>query len=129
MTPGEFAALLGGRHVDLIIRCGHERGRRCRNARWLALDDGRIIENPDPCAHDVAIYEAVNGVAMRLRSDIADRVVEAAALRDRARRERRRFWPVEMIVRPRPKHQRRPPDEVMEEEWARFTESGERDDF
>ena len=113
----DFAVALGSGWAVLVVRCGGA-GGRCGKAALVMLADGSVRHAPVRCHNfDDLCYQ---------RDEVRDAFRSARVAWVRARRQRRRFRPVSVVVVPLARHRRLDRDMVEERDWATFEASGER---
>jgi len=113
----DFAVALGSGWAVLVVRCGGA-GGRCGKAALVMLADGSVRHAPVRCHNfDDLCYQ---------RDEVRDAFRSARVAWVRARRQRRRFRPVSVVVVPLARHRRLDRDMVEERDWAAFEASGER---
>ena len=109
-------ALRSGRAV-LVVRCGGA-GGQCGKAGLVMLADGSVRHAPVRCHNfDDLCYQ---------RDEVRDAFRSARVAWVRARRQRRRFRPMSMVIQPLARHRRFDRDWVEERDWAAFEASGDR---
>ena len=113
----DFTVALGSDRAVLVVRCGGA-GGQCGKAGLVMLADGTVQHAPVRCHNfDDLCYE---------RDEVRDAFRSARVAWVRARRQRRRFRPVSVVVVPLARHRRLDRDMVEERDWAAFEASGER---
>src|SRR3974377_106353 len=112
----DFAVALGSGWAVLVVRCGGAGGRWGKAALGM-LAGGAVRHAPVLCHNfDDLCYQ---------RDEVRDAFRSARVAWVRARRQRRRFRPVSVVVVPLARHRRLDRDMVEEGDWGAFEASGE----